>query len=194
MAGSPDPDLRLVADRSTVRSQVERVASQVSSDHPDGLTLVTVLKSAIPFAADLGRALTVPVRFEFVSIAPFDGTEERARLVKDVDGSVANQEVVLVTGTFDTGLTADFLRRHLAVAGPRSVKVATFADKTGQRLLPAVPDYAAVAAPDLFLLGYGLDFGGLYRNLADVWAVDGLRLAEQPDRYVTALYGGSGGP
>jgi hypoxanthine phosphoribosyltransferase len=191
VAGRPDPDLLLVADRTEIRRQVSRVASEIRADHPEGLTVVAVLKSAVPFLADLVRELTVPVHIEFIGVAPFDGNEKRARLVKDVERSVADAAVVLVTGTFDTGLTVDFISRHLAAGNPRSVRVATLADKAARRLLPTAPDYAAFEAPDQFLLGYGLDYGGRYRNLRDLWAVDGTVLADRPDRFVDELYGTS---
>lgn len=189
MAGRPEPDLLLVADRSEIRRQVSRVAAEIQADHPEGLTLVTVLKSAVPFVADLVRELSVPVHIEFIGLAPFDGNAKRARLVKDVERSVTDVEVVVVTGTYDTGLTVDFISRHLAAGSPRSVRVATLADKAARRLLPTRPDYAAFPAPDRFLIGYGLDYAGRYRNLRDLWAVDGAGLAEQPDRYVADLYG-----
>lgn len=178
-----------MADADEIARQVERVAAEMVRDHPDGLTLVAVLKSAVPFVADLARELTVPTHIEFIGVAPFDGNEKRARLVKDVERSVTDAEVVVVTGTFDTGLTVDFISRHLAASSPRSVKVATLADKPARRLLPTAPDYAAFEAPDRFLLGYGLDYAGRYRNLGGLWAVDGALLVEQPDRYIGQLYG-----
>lgn len=178
-----------MADRAALARSVADVAARVEADHPHGLTVVAVLKSSVPFLADLVRHLTVPVHIEFVGIAPFDGTEKRTRLVKDVERSVAGDHVVLVTGTFDTGLTADYITRHLQASEPRSIKVATLADKAARRLLPTSPDYAVVAAPDRFLVGYGLDYAGRYRNLPDLWAVDGSELVADPDRHVTELYG-----
>jgi hypoxanthine phosphoribosyltransferase len=185
----PDTSLQLVADRAELQRQVARVAGELARDHPNGLTLVAVLKSAVPFLADLVRHLSVPVHIEFVGVAPFDGNEKRARLVKDVERSVTDHSVVVVTGTYDTGLTVDFVSRHLAVSSPRSVRVATLADKPARRLLPTAPDYAALEVPDRFLIGYGLDYAGRYRNLSDLWAVDGALLADDPDRFVADLYG-----
>jgi len=194
VSGTPDPDLLLVADHAEIRRQVARVAAEIEADHPRGLTVVSVLKGSVMFLADVVRELDVPVHVEFIGIAPFDGNEKRARLVKDVERSVTDAEVVVVTGTFDTGLTADFITRHLAAGSPRSIKVATLADKPARRLLPASPDYAAFEAPDRFLLGYGLDYAGRYRNLVDLWAVDGTALVDDPDRHVPALYGASQQP
>lgn len=187
--GRPDDGPLLVADRTEIHRSVTRVAAEIEADHPGGFTAVAVLKSAVPFLADLVREVTVPVHIEFVAVAPFDGNETRARMVKDVERSVRDTEVVLVTGTYDTGLTTDFLRRHLASGEPRSIRVATLADKAARRLLPSAPDYTAFAAPDRFLLGYGLDFAGRYRNLPDLWSVDGAALHDDPDLHVDRLYG-----
>ncbi|QXC61987.1 hypothetical protein KSP35_03970 [Aquihabitans sp. G128] len=109
-------------------------------------------------------------------------------MVKDLDHPIAGEAVVLVTGIVDTGFTADFLRRHLASFEPASVRVAALVDKPVRRILPLVPDYAALEAPDRFLIGYGLDHRGRYRNLRDLWTVDGGALQDDPDRYVPQLY------
>lgn len=74
-------------------------------------------------------------------------------------------------------------------AGAASLQVATLADKPVRRILPRSPDYAALVAPDRFLIGYGLDYRGRYRNLPDLWAVDGAELAGDPDHHVSELYG-----
>lgn len=178
----------LLADRAALASEVRRVAAEISADHPDGVTLVGVLKGAVVFLADLARHVTVPVLVDLVSVAPYDGSAARTRVVKDLDHPIEGRGVVLVMGIVDTGLTADFLGRHLAGAGAASIRVATLADKTARRILPLTPDYAAVSTPDRFLIGYGLDYRGRYRNLDGLWGVDAADLADDPDRFVPQLY------
>lgn len=182
-------DLELLADAARLESEVDRVAQEISADHPDGVTLVGVLKGSIVFLADLARHVTVPTQVDFVAVTPYDGIAGRTRVVKDLDQSVTDRPVVLVTGIVDTGLTADFLARHLRSADPSSVRVATLADRTARRLLPLQSDYAALEVPDRFLIGYGLDHQGRYRNVPELWGVDGDEVAADPDRYVSALYG-----
>ena len=80
--------------------------------------------------------------------------------------------VVLVSGTVDTGLTADFLVRHLSAAGPQSVRLATMADRPTRRLIPITSNYVAFEAPDEVLVGFGLGIEGRFRNLPDLWSVD----------------------
>lgn len=170
------------------------MAAEISAAHPEGVTLVAVLKGSVVFLADLARRITVPARIDMVAVAPFDGSTGRTRVVKDLDHPIAGEAVVLVTGIVDTGLTADFLRRHLQSFEPASIRVATLVDKPVRRILPLVPDHAALTAPDRFVIGYGLDHRGRYRNLTDLWTVDGADLREDPDRFVGQLYPRSGVP
>lgn len=186
---APPADLPvLVAGPDELDAHVAELAGRISADHPDGVTLVGVLKGCTLFLADLARRITVPVRLELLAVAPYDGTSSRTRVVKDLERPIRDEDVVLVTGIVDTGFTADFLLRHLAANGPRRVRVCTLADKRARRILPIRVDYAAMDAPDAFLVGYGLDYAGRYRNVAGLWEADGAALADDPDRYVDALY------
>lgn len=182
-------DLELLADPARLEVEVARVAWEISAQHPDGVTLVGVLKGSVVFLADLARHVTVPTLIDFVAVTPYDGVSGRTRVVKDLDQSIADRPVVIVTGIVDTGLTADFLRRHLRGANPASVRVATLADRSARRLLPLTPDYVALEVPDRFLIGYGLDHQGRYRNAPGLWGVDPAAVVADPDRYLAALYG-----
>lgn len=186
---APDPLPELVASPDEVRGAVAGVARQISTDHPDGVRLVAVLRASTIFAADLIRAMTVPASIDFVALAPFDGQRARTRLVKDLDRSIAGEAVVLVTAIVDTGFSADFLTRRIRASEPRSLRVATLADKPARRIVPVAPDYAALSAPDRFLLGCGLGYRGLYRNLPSLWAVDAADLVDDPGLHAARLYG-----
>lgn len=185
--GGTDP--QLLAGPEELDRHVRDLAARISADHPDGVTLVGVLKGSVVFLSDLARHLTVPTRFELVAVAPYDGAAGRTRVVKDLDRSVEGEHLVLVTGIVDTGLTADFLLRHLADRQAAGVRVCTLADKRARRILPLSIDYAAIDAPDAFLLGFGLDYAGRYRNLRGLWTADAAALADDPDRYVAQLHG-----
>ena len=179
----------LVASAAEVSEAVARVGREISADHPGGVNLVAVLRASTIFVADLVRTMTVPASIDFVALAPFDGSRSRTRLVKDLDRSMAGEPVVLVTAIVDTGFSTDFLRRRILTSEPSSLKVATLADKTARRIVPVSPDYAALTAPDHFLLGCGLGYRGRYRNLPALWAVDAAGLVEDPAVHVAALYG-----
>ncbi|MCU1370755.1 MAG: hypoxanthine phosphoribosyltransferase [Ilumatobacteraceae bacterium] len=180
----------LLAGPDELEAHARTLGAAISADHPDGVTLVGVLKGSVVFLSDLARHVTVPARLELVAVAPYDGAAGRTRVVKDLDRSVSGEHLVLVSGIVDTGLTADFLLRHLADQEPASLRVCTLADKRARRILPLTVHYAALDAPDAFLIGYGLDYAGRYRNLRGLWTADGSALADDPDRYVAQLHGG----
>ncbi len=188
MSAPPAAGPELLAGPDQLDRHARELAAAISADHPEGVTLIGVLKGSVIFLSDLARHLTVPTRLEFLAVAPYDGAAGRTRVVKDLDQSVAGEHLVLVTGIVDTGLTADFLLRHLAACDPASIRVCALADKRARRILPLTIDYAAIDAPDAFLLGYGLDYAGRYRNLRGLWTADGAALADDPDRYVTQLH------
>ena len=188
MPSPPAAEPALLAGPDELDRHVRELAAAISADHPDGVTLVGVLKGCVVFLTDLARHLTVPTRLELVAVAPYDGAAGRTRVVKDLDRSVAGEHLVLVSGIVDTGLTADFLLRHLGDQDPATLRVCTLADKRARRILPLAVDYVAIDAPDAFLIGYGLDYAGRYRNLRGLWTADAASLADDPDRYVTQLH------
>lgn len=183
---------RPLATPEQLARHADEVAAAISADHPSGLTVVGVLKGSVPFLADLVRRISVPTRIELVAVAPYDGTAGRTRVVKDLDRGVDGEDLVLVSGIVDTGFTADFLLRHLRESNPRRVRVCALADKRARRILPVPVDYAALEAPDEFLVGYGLDYRGRYRNLRGLWTGDSDALVADPDCYVGQLYGRAG--
>jgi hypoxanthine phosphoribosyltransferase len=131
------------------------------------VVLVGVLKGAFPFFADLTRAVDLPVRCDFVSVASYEGTESsgtlryRADLTSDVKGAT----VVLVEDIVDTGLTMSRLVADMRLRGAAEVLVVSLLDKPSRRKVPVQIDYVGFEIPDAFVIGYGLDLDELYRNL-----------------------------
>jgi hypoxanthine phosphoribosyltransferase len=172
-----------------VASMAERIsADHPDVDHPEGLLLVGVLKGSVCFLADLARRMTVPVSVDFLALTPYAPGTGRVRLVKDLDQDVAGRAVVIVEDIVDTGLTLNFLRTEIDRRRPASIAVATLVDRPVRRLLPVRVDYVGLEVPDVFVIGYGLDFAGRYRNLHGLWGADGLALAAEPDLHVMELY------
>jgi len=171
-----------------IRRRVREIAGDISVAHPDGLVLVAVLKGALPFLADLVRALSVPVAVDFLAISAYEPGSGRVRLVKDLDTDIAGRDVVLVEDIVDTGLTLGFLLGELARREPASLEVCALLDKTARRILPTTVHYRGFEIPDVFVLGYGLDFAGRYRNLDHLVVGDIDVLTVDPDSYVDDLY------
>jgi hypoxanthine phosphoribosyltransferase len=172
---------------------VRQLGREVSAAHPDGVVLVAVLKGSLPFLADLCRSIRVPVEIDFLAISSYEPGTGRVRLVKDLDADIARRPVVLVEDIVDTGLTLAFLLGELRRREPASVEVCALLDKRARRIVPAELRYRGFEVPDVFVLGYGLDFAGRYRNLDRLVGGDLEVLTADPDAYVDQLYGRSPG-
>ncbi len=129
---------------------------------------------------------------DFMSISAYgDGRPNSGvvRIVKDLERSIEGEHVLIVEDIVDTGLTLNYLRRTLGDRGPASLKAVTLLDKSARRIIPVPLEWAGFEIPDVFVLGYGLDHEGLYRNVRDLLAVhDFKRLVGEPDMYVEQLF------
>jgi hypoxanthine phosphoribosyltransferase len=188
----PDtPVAEILIPRPELRRGVRRLAGEVSSTYPDGVVMVAVLKGSLIFLADLVRALTIRPTIDFLAISRYEPDSGRVRLVKDLDTDISGRDVLLVEDIVDTGLSLGFLLGELARREPRSIEVCTLLDKSARRILPTPIAFTGFDVPDVFVLGYGLDFAGRYRNLDVVVAGDLGVLSADPDAYVSQLYGSS---
>ena len=167
---------------------VAGLGAALTASHADGMVMVGVLKGCVCFMADLARTITVPVEMDFLAVTPYTPGTGRVQLVKDLDTDIAGRHVVLVEDLVDTGLTLQYLRRELSLREPASLVVVALADKPARRIVPVQLDHVGLEVPDLFVLGYGLDFGGRYRNLHGLWGADAAALAQEPDRHLLELY------
>lgn len=160
----------------------------MSEAYPDGVLLVAVLKGSVLFLADLVRAMTVPVVVDFMAISSYAPDTGRVRIVKDIGTDVFGLDVVLVEDVVDTGLTLTYLLGELRRREPRSVEVCALVDKSVRRIVPTALRFCGIEVGDEFVLGYGLDYAGRYRNLDRVVAGDVKALRANPDAYVSDLY------
>ena len=180
---------RVLLTAEEIDATVARLASDMSARYHDGVVLIGVLRGSVPFLADLVRAMTVPVSVDFMAITPYTPGSGRVRLLKDLDLDIAGRDTVIVEDIVDTGLSTAFLRRELERRNPRSVAVCTLLDRRIRRVVPVEIDFAGVEVADAFVVGYGLDHEGRYRNLRLVAAADVELLADDPDVYVPVFYG-----
>jgi len=179
---------RILQDADDLRAATERLAREISADHPDGVLLVAVLKGSVLFLADLVRAVSVPVEIDFLGISSYAPDSGRVRLTKDLGTDLKDRDVVLVEDVVDTGLTLAYLLAQLRARGPARLEVCTLFDKQARRIVPQPLRYVGFEIGDEFVVGYGLDFRGRYRNLDLVAAGDLDALAADPDAYVGQLY------
>ncbi len=184
----------VLIDAESIRAGVDRLAAELSAGHDDGVVLVAVLKGSLLFLADLVRGMTIRPVVDFLAISTYEPDSGRVRLVKDLDLDVHGRDVVLVEDVVDTGLTLGFLLGELGRRAPARLEVCTLLDKRARRILPTELAHVGFEVPDVFVLGYGLDFAGRYRNLDVIVSGEIDVLAADPDAYVAQLYGHRASP
>jgi hypoxanthine phosphoribosyltransferase len=157
-----------------IQKRVRELAADVSRDYasiPKPLILVPVLKGSVCFATDLSRNLTVPMNFDYVAVSSYGaGTEStgHVQLLKDLTMNVAGRDVLMVEDIIDTGLTTAFLFDHIQRHGPASLKLCVLLNKEERRVTEVPIAYKGFDIPNAFVVGYGLDYDELYRNLTAV--------------------------
>ncbi|MDP8904125.1 MAG: hypoxanthine phosphoribosyltransferase [Chloroflexota bacterium] len=169
------PDLtadvaQILVTGEQIRAKVGELGAQLSADYAgQQLTLVSVLKGALPFMADLMRAIRIPVQIDLMEVSSYGGTATETsglvRIMKDLSSSIAGRDVLIVEDIIDTGLTLNYLLRYLRGKSPRSLRICALLDKPARRLVEIPIDYLGFTIPDQFVVGYGLDYGEFYRNL-----------------------------
>ena len=130
--------------------------------------MVSVLKGAVVFLADLMRAVNLPLGIDFMVVSSY-GAESKSsgvvKIVKDIDVNLADKDVLIVEDILDSGRTLSYLTQLLKSRNPASIRVVTLLDKPARRAVALQPDYTGFEVPDEFIVGYGLDYAEHYRNL-----------------------------
>jgi hypoxanthine phosphoribosyltransferase len=164
---------RILITADQIRERIRELASEIERDYPEGpLYLVSVLKGAFMFVADLARAITHPaVRIEFMAISTYGHQKTssgQVKVTRDLDVNIEGRDVLIVEDIIDSGVTLSYLARLLEQRKPRSLAIATLLDKPERRVQPVEVKYIGFQIPDEFVVGYGLDFAEDYRNLSDI--------------------------
>jgi hypoxanthine phosphoribosyltransferase len=178
-----------------LRRRIEELGVEIGRAYRDAtepVLLIGVLKGSTLFLADLVRALPVDSAIDFMSISSYASSGHQSgivRILKDLEEDVGDRDVLIVEDIVDTGLTLNYLRKSLMARGPRSLRTVTLLDKAVRRIVPVELEYRGFEIPDAFVVGYGLDFQGRYRNLREILAVRDLaRLANDPMMLVGPLF------
>jgi hypoxanthine phosphoribosyltransferase len=151
-----------------IRRRIKEIADEISRDYPRGIVLVAVLKGAVFFLTHLSKYLKIPTRIDFLAIERFSPGKALpgvVRISKDLDLAIQGFDVLIVEDIVDTGLTLRYLLNILSERQPGSLAVCTFLDRANRRLVEIPVRYRCFEIPDRFVVGFGLDYDQLYRNL-----------------------------
>lgn len=169
---SPKVEVLIPAERIAARTA--ELGEQIARDYAGGrLVLVGVLKGSFVFLSDLARAIDLPLAIEFIGISSYEGTRSTGvvQITSDLSRSIEGEHVLLVEDIVDTGLTMRYLLDNLATRRPASLKVCTLLEKPARAKVRIPIDYRGFAIGDDFVVGYGLDWNGRYRNLPYIGVV-----------------------
>jgi len=161
-----------------IQRRVRELAGDISRDYRNAerpIILLSVLKGSVCFATDLSRHITVPVNFDYVAVSSYgSGTESsgHVQLLKDLTMDVTGRDVLMVEDIIDTGLTTSFLFEHVQRHRPASLKLCVLLNKEERRITPVPISYKGFDIPNAFVVGYGLDYDELYRNLTAVHVLE----------------------
>jgi hypoxanthine phosphoribosyltransferase len=165
-----DEDIKeVLITEQQIKEKISEIGAKISEDYKDkNLLLVSVLKGSIVFMADLMRAITIPLRIDFMSVSSYGAgvkTSGVVKIVKDLDIPLEGFDVIIVEDILDSGLTLHYIIEILQSRNPRSIKICTLLDKPQSRKVTVVTNYSGFNLPDKFVVGYGLDYAEKYRNL-----------------------------
>lgn len=161
--------LRVLLSEEEIHAKVKEMGKKITEDYKNSnLMLVTVLKGAVVFLADIMREIDVPAEIDFMVVSSYGSGVKSSgvvKIVKDLDVPLEGKDILIVEDILDSGLTLSYIKELLASRGPRSIKIATLLDKPSRRRVDLQADYVGFSVPDEFVIGYGLDYDEKYRNL-----------------------------
>lgn len=168
--GTLSQDLeRVLMDEATLAKRIAEIGAEITKDYAGRAPLfIAILKGSFPFMADLVRQIDLPLKVDFMALSSYgSGTKSTGvvKITKDLDRSIAGKDVIVVEDIIDTGLTLQYLMENLRTRQPASVEVCALLDKKAARSQEVPARYVGFECPDEFVVGYGLDYAGRYRNL-----------------------------
>lgn len=166
----------VLVSEQELQAKVQELGAQISRDYEGkNLLLVSILKGAVVFMADLMRAITIPCGIDFMVVSSYGGENTVStglvKIVKDLDADLSGRDVLIVEDILDTGVTLSKLVPMLRLRNPNSVRICAILSKPTRRKVDIQPDYEGFQVPDEFVVGYGLDYDEKYRNLRYVGAL-----------------------
>jgi len=174
MSKHPLGEVYLSAEQ--IQDRVTKLGKLISSHYRGKeLVLLGILRGSFVFMADLIREIEIPHSLDFMAISSYEGTEgslKAVKILKDLDESITGKHVLIVEDIIDTGLTLGYLIRHLEARNPASIHICTLLDRSIRRIVPLPISFTGFDIPDVFVVGYGMDYRQLYRNLPSLHLCD----------------------
>ena len=170
-----DPELKILISKRKIAATLKRLADEVRRDYSEKTPLlIGILKGSFVFMADLVRQLDFPLEIDFIRLSSYSGTQSSGQitLVHELPTSILNRHVLIIEDIVDTGLTTTFLCNYIRQKGPASLKLCSLIDKPSRRKIPVDIDYLGLSIPNLFIVGYGVDYNEKYRNLPDICVIE----------------------
>lgn len=169
-------NLRTLISEEEVNEKIREIGEKISADYAGKeLHVICILKGGVFFMCELVKHIDVPVTHDFMSVSSYgDGTVSsgRIKIVKDLDDSIEGKDVLVVEDILDTGRTLHHLLQLLRQRNPKSLRLCTLLDKPDRRVIDVPVDYTGFEIPDLFVVGYGLDYAQHYRNLPYIGVIE----------------------
>ena len=163
---------QLLYTRDQITERVSELGEELTASLQEGAVIVGVLKGCLPFMADLVRELDLPIEVDFLALSSFMPDTGRVRLTRDLDTDITGKQVVLVEDLVDTGLRLNFLLQHLRGRSPSEVRVCAMFDRVERRVIPVELQHVGFELDSSYVVGYGLDHGGKFRNLPELVSVE----------------------
>lgn len=151
-----------------IENRLEEMANEIMKDYKGKeLVFIGILKGATMFMIELAKKIKNSVEFEFIQVKSYTGTEStgKIQIIQDLKGNIEGKDVIIIEDIIDTGKTLEYLTKHLKKYNPNSVKIACLLSKSSKRVVELNVDYIGFSIPDEFVIGYGMDYNGKYRNL-----------------------------
>ena len=168
--------VRVMLSEEQVNERIRQLAEQISKEYEGrSIHLICILKGSVFVSCELAKRITIPVTLDFMSVSSYgSGTVSsgRVRILKDLDESIQDRDVLIVEDIIDSGNTLSYLMDLLATRAPRSLSICTLLDKPDRRVTDVDVKYVGFVIPDEFVVGYGLDYDQYYRNLPYVGVVE----------------------
>ena len=169
-------NVSVLISEEQIRERVKELGAQITKDYAGKeILLIGVLKGAVVFMSDLMRCIDLPVEIDFMSVSSYGSgtkTTGNIKILKDTDVSVEGRDILIAEDILDTGITLSNLKELLIKRGAKSLKICTILNKPGRRQSAVTADYVGFDVPDEFIVGYGLDYDKMYRNLPYVGILD----------------------